>query len=185
MAASRNGVQAGAFAAKEAEYQRLQEELTAVRRELDHLGPRMRYAQAEESVTRGVQHHDNQCQAMGEAARKVGEQWQAFVMACRQFVQTRDEQIRGLFLPDATGAMAWKLVNGTAALERMLAALPEQPATLTDSVLHALREPPTTEELHRAIATTPGRAPFPPERVAQYLATYEPSSIQGTDHGDR
>jgi hypothetical protein len=194
MVASRNGVQGpfaeqrqtlqAALAAKEAEYKRLQEELTAVRRELDQLGPRMRYAQAEESVTRGVQHHENQCQAMGEAALKICETWTDFTMACRHLVQTRDDQIRGLFLPDASGRVPWTLATGTEALQKMLGAFPQQPASLADTVLQQIRTPPTSEEMQRPVATTPGRAPFPPERVAQYLQTYEPSSIKGTPHGN-
>jgi hypothetical protein len=172
-----------ALAEKEAEYKRLHEQLTALRLELEGLAPRLRYVQAEDSVTRGAQHHDALCQAMGEAAVQICETWTQFTQACSHFVQTRDSQIRGLFLPDASGEMAWELESGTAALQQMLGAFPHQGADLATSVLHGVRFPPTHEEMQRAIATTPGRAPFPPERVEQYLATYATDTKGKEDHG--
>jgi hypothetical protein len=172
-----------ALEAKRQERAQLQAALQRVEQEIRLIEPQLRFEQARTVAQAGVEHHDHKCRQVGEAALKVTETWQAFVMACRHLVQTRDDQIRGLHLPDARGKMAWKLPSGDAALQTMLGAFPGQPATLTDSVLHALRSPPTQEEMHRSIAKVPGRAPFPPERVHAYLATYEYDTEGKEDHG--
>jgi hypothetical protein len=77
----------------------------------------------------------------------------------------------------------WDLENGTTALAQMLTLLLPHGADLIDSVLQALRTPLSTEELHRPIAAVLGRAPFPAERVEQYLNTFDPTP-EGPDHGD-
>ena len=153
---------------------------------LERLKPRLVYAQAEDAITQGKTHFDAHCAPLRQAGEVLCQRWVDFVTACTQYRQLADEQIALLWaMPAQDGQPAFDLPDGSVTLQRMLNAFPNQPSTLTQSVLYMLREPMTVGQSQQVLEHVTGQHPFPPGLVARFLQGYQVPELPPDADGAR
>jgi hypothetical protein len=154
----------------------VQDQARVTFQQLERLQPQLRYAQAEDTITKAKQHHDAYCEPVAEQSLRWCQVWKAFLEASAALVSLIDEQVSPLVvLTRADGQPMFELAGGAVTLERMLNVVPGQPGFLVHSVMPVLREDEQINvgQSRTILSHVQGREPFENTNVERYLAGFQ------------
>jgi hypothetical protein len=155
------------------DYMYYEDQLRVTLKDMERLGPQLRYARAVDAMTTARTHHDHYCALVAEQGLRVCDAWKTFLEACQALATLIDEQRSPLeVLTRADGQPMFELDSGATTLKNMVTYFPGQPGLLVQSVIPYLRDQITVGQARAILEHVKGRAPFSETNVQRYLAEY-------------